>query len=101
MTFADQLQQLGHTGQTSTAQGGPTYTLTADQLAHAIDEAFATGKLYVLEAIGNAGYAPEKTQRILDHVDHGGAALNDILQKYLMSTPELQKTMQELRIIQE
>ena len=97
-----QLMELSYTEhRAKRTPGQPTYTLDLEQFANAIDEAFAYGLIYALDAVSNAGYEDAKRERIRKHIDHGGACLNDILQKYLRETPEVLQTLNQMRVIEE
>lgn len=94
--------ELGLTNQSPKPDAtAPTFTLDLTQLANLVDAAYTLGTSYCLDAVINAGYAADKRDRIQQHVDHHGAALNDLLAQWLQRTPEVQKQLQSLRPIEE
>lgn len=99
--FQTELQALGHTDQLATPTEQPTVTLDLGQLANMLDEAYALGRAYTLDAVTAAGYSNSKRDRIREYTDHAGGALNDILVKYATRSREYAQALDRLRIIQE
>jgi hypothetical protein len=74
-----------------------TYTLTIDQLTTMVQQANSLGQEYVLQAVLDAGYSEGKQTNVQEHIDHSGAALNDILEQTLLQTPEIRQELAKLR----
>ena len=99
--FQAQLQTLGHTDQSATPTDAPTVTLDLNQLANLLDEAYALGRAYTLEAVTEAGYSTSKRDRIQEATCHAAGALNDILVKYAKESREYSQALNQLRVIPE